>query len=67
MLKNKKISDLKTNNLTGLKIGKLTVIGISEFRNKHNRIKMMYLIYWLMSFMSNWKRKVAVAANVLRI
>ena len=38
MLKNKKISDLKTNNLTGLKIGKLTVIGISEFRNKHNRI-----------------------------
>ena len=38
MLKNKKISDLKTNNLTGLKIGKLTVIGISEIRNKHNRI-----------------------------
>ena len=34
MLKNKKISDLKTNNLTGLKIGKLTVIGISEIDNK---------------------------------
>jgi hypothetical protein len=38
MIKNEKISDLKRHNLTGVKVGKLTVLNISEKRNKHNRI-----------------------------
>ena len=38
MTKYNAISKAKMNDLTGRKIGKLTVIGISEIRNKHNRI-----------------------------
>lgn len=38
MIKYNTISEAKMNNLTGQKIGKLTVIGISETRNKYNRI-----------------------------
>lgn len=38
MIKYKAISDVKINDLTGQKIGKLTVIGLSETRNKYNRI-----------------------------
>jgi len=38
MIKYKTISEAKINDLSGQKIGKLTVIGVSEIRNKHNRI-----------------------------
>ncbi len=38
MIKFKAISDCKLNDLTGCKIGKLSVIGISDTRNKHNRV-----------------------------
>jgi hypothetical protein len=38
MIKFKAISDCKLNDLTGCKIGKLSVIGISDTRNKQNRV-----------------------------
>ena len=38
MIKFNAISKARLNDLSGLKIGKLKVLGISEKRNKHNRI-----------------------------
>lgn len=38
IIKNTKMSDVKTKDLTNTKIGKLTVLKIYHKRNKNNRI-----------------------------